>query len=200
MSDGSLLRMRQILVLVPLLVLGCHDDDDHDHGTTTRPQVCEEIVENCHSKDPGSGPIHDCHESAESTWTAEQCTSNASRCRSLCVGGGDSGTDATSDAPTEATRPQTEVDANAAESPSRRFAASTVRTEPPRASPPRSPVRRLSALLRRLPGLTVDPSRRYATSRAPAVHTIAANAAATARSSSKSRIRIPLGTLLSAVV
>jgi hypothetical protein len=88
--------MRHVLLLVPLLALGCHDDDGHSHGTTERPHVCEEIVESCHSKDPGSGPIHDCHESAESTWTAEQCTANASRCHTLCLGT-DGGTDAATD-------------------------------------------------------------------------------------------------------
>ncbi|HEV8322453.1 MAG TPA: hypothetical protein VG389_12630 [Myxococcota bacterium] len=30
-----------------------------------RPAVCNEITEACHPVDPGSGPIHDCHEGSE---------------------------------------------------------------------------------------------------------------------------------------
>jgi hypothetical protein len=54
-------------------------------GTTPRPAECEAIVDRCHALDPGSGPIHDCHESAESTWSQAECVANAAICQAVCV-------------------------------------------------------------------------------------------------------------------
>jgi hypothetical protein len=85
--------LRALLLIGSLLIIGCHDDDGH-HATTDRPHVCEEIVEACHARDPGSGPIHDCHTNAEATWTAEQCSSNAPRCYSVCAATDTAATDA----------------------------------------------------------------------------------------------------------
>jgi hypothetical protein len=48
------------------------------------PDPCEGLGELCHEVDPGSGPIHDCHEGGhdgDPLWCAE----NALRCRALCT-------------------------------------------------------------------------------------------------------------------
>jgi len=65
-----------------------------------------------------------------------------------------------------------------------------------RSSPRCSPSRHFRRFSRGLPWLTNGVSPGYVASGSPAVHTVAANAAAPARCSSKSRVRIPLGTLL----
>jgi len=70
-----------------LLVAACGDDD------VARPAECEAIVERCHPLDTGMGQIHECHESAETTWTAAECTSNTAMCFAVCpepIDGGDS--------------------------------------------------------------------------------------------------------------
>ena len=51
-----------LLVLVPLAA-GCGDDADDPI-----PE-CEAIAEACHPVDPGTGPIHECHENAEAAST-----------------------------------------------------------------------------------------------------------------------------------
>jgi len=70
---------------------GCGDDD-----APVNPPECEQIAERCHELDPGSGPIHECHEFAESGHTAAECTAMQAECFAACVepsdGGG--GTDA----------------------------------------------------------------------------------------------------------
>jgi hypothetical protein len=82
--------MKTLLVTLALssLVLSC--DDEHEG----RPAECKEIIEACHSADPGSGPIHMCHENAEEMWSQSQCASNRTMCLNLCrttTDGGSSG-------------------------------------------------------------------------------------------------------------
>lgn len=73
--------MRTLLVTVTLLCLaatGC-GSDDHSH-----PPECKEIAATCHSVDPGSGPIHECHENAEGKWSKSECVSNRPMCLNVC--------------------------------------------------------------------------------------------------------------------
>ena len=79
--------MRSFLATVALCtcVLSC--DDHHEDS----PAECKEIITACHEVDRGSGPIHDCHENAEGTWTKEQCSANRSMCLGLCSSAGDGG-------------------------------------------------------------------------------------------------------------
>lgn len=72
--------MRYLMLLS--FVLGGLSCDDHDHDE--RPAECKAIIEACHGPDKGSGDIHECHESAETTWTKDQCVSNSARCLGLC--------------------------------------------------------------------------------------------------------------------
>ena len=58
-----------------------------------RPAVCEEITEACHPVDPGSGPIHDCHEASEEGSRAE-CETQHDACLVICTAAADAGTDA----------------------------------------------------------------------------------------------------------
>ena len=95
--------MRVLIACSILTVLvGCSShDDDHTHPRTT-PAECEPIVEACHPLDKGTGDIHECHESAESVWSAAECTSNKARCLALCVAPSDaSGDTSTSDSATD---------------------------------------------------------------------------------------------------
>jgi hypothetical protein len=55
---------------------GCGSDDSK--------AACEAIIEACHPVDPGSGPIHECHENAESKWSNDQCTSMSAGCLAMC--------------------------------------------------------------------------------------------------------------------
>lgn len=64
-----------------------HTDATAGDGGTTPAQAaavaCSLVGSYCHSADPGSGPIHECHEEAhdgDATW----CSANAGRCYNLC--------------------------------------------------------------------------------------------------------------------
>lgn len=75
------------LSLVALSVTGCGDDDHHG----SIPAECQEIIDVCHPLDPGSGPINECHENAESG-TAESCATSRNECLTMiCVAPGDAG-------------------------------------------------------------------------------------------------------------
>jgi hypothetical protein len=63
------------------LTAACGDDSSE----------CEEIVEACHASDPGSGPIHECHENAEEKWSKSECATNRQMCLAVCQGSRDAG-------------------------------------------------------------------------------------------------------------
>jgi len=76
--------------VVAILALGaCGSDDEPSRA------ACEAIVEACHPLDVmGPGPIHECHENAESVWTPEQCAAEKTHCtQEVCVASGDAGSD-----------------------------------------------------------------------------------------------------------
>lgn len=89
--------MRFLLASLIALSIGCSDHDDEHQHTRVTPAECAAIVESCHPVDKGIGVIHECHETAESTWTAAECVSNRARCLAVCVAPSDSGGDSTSD-------------------------------------------------------------------------------------------------------
>jgi hypothetical protein len=46
---------------------------------------CDEIVEHCHDVDPGTGPIHDCHELAHAVSSTEAiCAAALENCHAIC--------------------------------------------------------------------------------------------------------------------
>jgi hypothetical protein len=52
------------------------------------PADCQAILDACHPKDPGSGPVHDCHEAAETAGDvrdAKTCADKKSGCVALCT-------------------------------------------------------------------------------------------------------------------
>jgi hypothetical protein len=57
-------------------------------GCNSADGACDRIVEACHDVDPGSGPIHDCHEDAEAAEAAsdadEICADREDDCIALC--------------------------------------------------------------------------------------------------------------------
>jgi hypothetical protein len=54
-------------------------------GCTSEEGACERIVEACHEADPGSGPIHDCHEDAEAPGVTDAiCAEREDDCHELC--------------------------------------------------------------------------------------------------------------------
>lgn len=69
---------RLLLTCVLACAAACGDDDE-------LPEECAAIAEACHAVDPGSGPIHDCHENAEGEWDRAECTANSASCMTLCA-------------------------------------------------------------------------------------------------------------------
>lgn len=93
--------MRSLLLAMlalPLALGACKDDAP---PTSAKPD-CDAIVDRCHPLDPGSGPIHECHETAESRETSNaMCAAQRASCFAICVatdGGADASTDASADA------------------------------------------------------------------------------------------------------
>jgi len=96
---ATVLTMRQtpssLVLLAAIALAGCPttpsgDDAGTDAFTATdafaeaKPS-CEQIIARCHDVDPGSGPIHDCHEAAHDEATSEAtCASMLDTCAMLC--------------------------------------------------------------------------------------------------------------------
>lgn len=78
MSRVSFSLLASLFVSVFLAFGACGGDDDGP-----APE-CEEIIEACHDVDPGEGPIHECHESAEEAWSQSQCQENLAMCLEVC--------------------------------------------------------------------------------------------------------------------
>ena len=67
--------------LAAFTVLGACSDDKKDDGAPS----CKAIIEACHPLDPGSGPIHECHEAAEADGVTEQtCAGKKAECLATC--------------------------------------------------------------------------------------------------------------------
>jgi hypothetical protein len=64
--------------------VGCGDDDEHDLSAD-----CEAIAEACHEVQ--TTEAQECHENAEDTWSAEQCTAMKAGCLAICPTGPDAG-------------------------------------------------------------------------------------------------------------
>ena len=77
--------MLTVTILAGFLLGSCGGDDDK------RPAECEEITEACHKVDQGTGPIHECHESSEATWTKDECVMNSAMCLAVCASASDGG-------------------------------------------------------------------------------------------------------------
>lgn len=80
-----------VSILASLALAGCpttpsgSDDAGNDAFAEARPS-CEQIIARCHDVDPGSGPIHDCHEAAHDDATTEAtCASMLDSCSMLCA-------------------------------------------------------------------------------------------------------------------
>jgi len=55
-----------------------------DARTASRPS-CDALFIACHDADPGSGPIHDCHELGhDESSTEATCAAEVTRCTMLC--------------------------------------------------------------------------------------------------------------------
>jgi hypothetical protein len=63
-----------------LALVACSDDPPKTHVT---PAECEPIAELCHPSVTTEG--QECHESAEGTWTAAECTANLADCTAKCT-------------------------------------------------------------------------------------------------------------------
>ncbi len=72
-----------------VLVLGgaCGGGSAMDASVDSGPRpTCEAIVDRCHPLDPGSGPIRECHEFAESAAATEaMCMARQAACNAACV-------------------------------------------------------------------------------------------------------------------
>ena len=77
-----MLNRTSALAFFSLLLVAC---SDNAVAPIARPD-CEAIVERCHPLDPGTGPIHECHEAAESAATTNaMCTAQRASCFATCV-------------------------------------------------------------------------------------------------------------------
>ena len=63
-----------------LVFAACGDDDD---DTTEPAEQCEAIAELCHTSSSPDG--QECHENAEGTWSAAECTEHTAECVALCT-------------------------------------------------------------------------------------------------------------------
>lgn len=74
-------------ILLAVLATSC--------STASTQSECATITQHCHAIDPGSGPIHDCHEFAETSGrTPSDCAMRLTECLAVCVGM-DAGSDVT---------------------------------------------------------------------------------------------------------
>ncbi len=80
-------------------LVACSDSHSHtDAGASSFPS-CQAIVAACHEVDPGSGPVHECHESAEAAKADSECSPKKDACLALCKAPAvDAGVDASGDA------------------------------------------------------------------------------------------------------
>ena len=65
----------------------CGDEDEEEqHEETHEPTEpsCVELSEVCHETDPGSGPAHECHETAHADDEAE-CAAALPDCMTACM-------------------------------------------------------------------------------------------------------------------
>jgi hypothetical protein len=74
-----------LALLLPFTSVGCGDDEDKaaDPHENVAPD-CADILKACHDKDPGEGPIHDCHNVAEAN-NATACAEDKPGCLSACA-------------------------------------------------------------------------------------------------------------------
>jgi hypothetical protein len=103
--------MKNFGLSVALIVMGsalgfaaCGGDDDDDvsasggapaqggngQGGAAEGPACETIAETCHPVDPGTGPLHECHETAEQGDPA-WCVANGDSCLAQCRAAAESG-------------------------------------------------------------------------------------------------------------
>jgi hypothetical protein len=66
-----------------LAACGGTDATPTDAGISTAAS-CVDIITVCHDADPGTGPIHDCHETAHDQGTAAACDPIRNMCVALC--------------------------------------------------------------------------------------------------------------------
>lgn len=75
-------------LFVALSLIACGDGGGADAGTDAHApgsESCQRIVDACHEVDPGTGPIHDCHETAHDVGTDEACAPIETSCVAMCV-------------------------------------------------------------------------------------------------------------------
>ena len=96
--------MKKVLISAAVVaafagILACSHDDDHSHSEdggahTSAFAACQTIIDACHEKDVGTGPVHDCHDLAHEATSEAACTAKKDECVKTCNA---SGTDAGSD-------------------------------------------------------------------------------------------------------
>jgi hypothetical protein len=101
------MRLHTFVSISSLFLFACGGSSTPATTDAGGKATCEEIIEQCHPLDTGSGEIHECHEFAEAATTTEaDCVAMKAHCEEVCVASdagttGDAGT--TSDAGAPAT-------------------------------------------------------------------------------------------------
>lgn len=81
--------MRGAILLV--LVAACSSDDEPKKsasitGHTSPHASCQAIIDACHAKDVGDGPVHDCHDVASASSASEaSCGAKKDECVRTCT-------------------------------------------------------------------------------------------------------------------
>lgn len=55
-----------------------------DAGEHSGSESCQRIIDACHEVDPGTGPIHECHETGHDVGTDEACAPIEADCVAMC--------------------------------------------------------------------------------------------------------------------
>lgn len=101
--------MKKVLISAAIVaafagVFACshdHDEDGHSHGDggthTSAFAACQAIIDACHEKDVGTGPVHDCHDLGHEATSDAPCAAKKDECVKTCNAAGtedDAGSDA----------------------------------------------------------------------------------------------------------
>jgi hypothetical protein len=91
--NRSKLRSAAVFGVSVALLAACGGGSSAPQDAGPYPASCQQISDACHHVDPGSGPIHDCHETAHDVATIAACEAVLDECVELChAAAGDGGT------------------------------------------------------------------------------------------------------------
>ncbi|MBS2012918.1 MAG: hypothetical protein JST00_08530 [Deltaproteobacteria bacterium] len=85
--------MKKVLISAAIVaafagIFACSHDDDHSHedggAHSSAFASCQAILDACHEKDVGTGPVHDCHELGHDATSDAPCAAKKDECVKTC--------------------------------------------------------------------------------------------------------------------